>query len=432
MAYNTLNATQKTFLQEAARVAYGSGGCFERRAGGKGRMGILTDGSGKTRIVKFNTHSSERSLHASATREMLESSNRLRAMLLGIAESARDVDLGVIRFRLGLSSGGKETCTGKLLDRSDVAAVVRLIGGDQVWDEALEGVDMAAYASQADMRFNAVAKRLGNRNIVQQGKTFDVLTDRDIADCRSNAHSKISTACRQLANEGKLGKFADRRMLDVVTMDFVRQLAFQDGRTKADLKNFPDRLEKFIAVLPEVCPEIGKECDDGEIEKAMDILREGCRQALCDASPLLECGLDKSQVARLKEHELMPVDCLKVVKEKFPSLGLDELWQVAKAVSVYAAKNLSSGSETPSGIKQHLEDGAYSGLVFGAFFVQVSPNDLDRHLFKGFCSDPGRQIRNMQGTHPREFGDQANESLQVCEKTPLRRQGREDILAGVL
>ena len=142
-------------------MAYGSGRS-EGRSGGAGRMGIWKTADGQYRVIKFNTKIGDRLGGDSMADDprMLESCNRLRQELVLIATSA-GVDPKVmrqIRAKLGLPAEGG-TDAGKLLDRSDVADVVTLIGGDKVWEDALHGRDMKDYKSDAHSSFKSLSER---------------------------------------------------------------------------------------------------------------------------------------------------------------------------------------------------------------------------------------------------------------------------------
>lgn len=381
MAYDRLDVAQKTVLQEAARVAYGSG-MFEGRAGGKGRMGILRDADGKTRIVKFNTHLSERMSHSPVTEQMRESSNSLRTALLDIARSAGVEHLGAIRNRLGLTPDGMDDHSSKLLSRSDVAAVVRMIGGEEVWDDALANVDMGDYESDEDTRFNTVAKGLSERSITLPGTRFDFLSDQDVDDCLGKAQAEFTGFLM-----GLVGKDDDRQseifeavFKNVVNKEFIKEMAFSGGCTREDILNFPKKLATYIEHdFPELSSIVG---DD--VEAMADILRTACRCMMTDEGSLLGYGLNREQVAQLKSRKLMPVDCLTYVKKTFPGLSGDELWKVAKSVSVHAHARISAGGSSEvetavKGVKEDLEFGRYQGLYIGAFLVQTG-HDIDRCL----------------------------------------------------
>ena len=161
MGYENCSLRTRENLQEISRMAYGSG-WFEGRSGGAGRMGIWKTADGQYRVIKFNTKIGDRLGGDSMADDprMLESCNRLRQELVLIATSA-GVDPKVmrqIRAKLGLPAEGG-TDAGKLLDRSDVAAVVTLIGGDKVWDDALHGRDMKDYKSDAHSSFKSLSER---------------------------------------------------------------------------------------------------------------------------------------------------------------------------------------------------------------------------------------------------------------------------------
>ena len=161
MGYENCSLRTRENLQEISRMAYGSG-WFEGRSGGAGRMGIWKTADGQYRVIKFNTKIGDRLCGDSMADDprMLESCNRLRQELVLIATSA-GVDPKVmrqIRAKLGLPAEGG-TDAGKLLDRSDVAAVVTLIGGDKVWEDALHGRDMKDYKSDAHSSFKSLSER---------------------------------------------------------------------------------------------------------------------------------------------------------------------------------------------------------------------------------------------------------------------------------
>lgn len=181
MAYENCLQTTKNNLCEIARMAWGSGR-NEQRNGGEGRMGIW-EVNGQTRILKFNTGLGERLFSDSLADDerLLQSSNRLRRELVHIAESAGvdDAVMRSVRERLGLGADG-ENAPQKLLDRKDVASVVTMIGGDEVWNDALQQMDRADYSSSGrNMRFKALV----DRQIQPQIGAFvddreDILNDR--------------------------------------------------------------------------------------------------------------------------------------------------------------------------------------------------------------------------------------------------------------
>lgn len=138
MGYAALSNDVKSVLQEVARMAYGTGN-GQGRQGGKGRMGLLTSEDGSARVVKFNVRGGERpeGLAVGEQPAMLASSNKLRKLLLDIGVSAGldETSLAEIRAKLGLSANA--TRSDEPLNQKDVARVVTLIGGDEVWNDAL-------------------------------------------------------------------------------------------------------------------------------------------------------------------------------------------------------------------------------------------------------------------------------------------------------
>lgn len=138
MGYAALSNDVKSVLQEVARMAYGTGP-FQGRRGGKDRMGLLTAKDGSARVVKFNVRGGERpeGLAVGEQPAMLASSNKLRKLLLDIGVSAGldETSLAEIRAKLGLSANAARS--DEPLNQKDVARVVTLIGGDEVWNDAL-------------------------------------------------------------------------------------------------------------------------------------------------------------------------------------------------------------------------------------------------------------------------------------------------------
>lgn len=158
MGYENINLETRQQLFEIARMAYGSGS-NEGVKGGAGRMGAMTGPDGKPRVFKFNTHLRERLGGPSKSEEMIRSSNELRSLLFSIAQRAgyEGEALSKIRKELGLKDG---TATPKsLLDRTVVAKVVTMIGGEKVWQDAFAPERGAVAKSAYDMKFDVQSAR---------------------------------------------------------------------------------------------------------------------------------------------------------------------------------------------------------------------------------------------------------------------------------
>lgn len=134
-------------LAEIARAAYGHR-LTEGTSGGNGNIGILVTRDGTTRVVKFNTHRSERKVDGNPTVTQIGTANNLRSQLLQIARSygVDEAKMGQIREKLGLPAQGDEETARSLLTRTVVAKVVKMIDGD-IWAHALKNVDMKNYSS---------------------------------------------------------------------------------------------------------------------------------------------------------------------------------------------------------------------------------------------------------------------------------------------
>ena len=265
MAYENCLLTTKNNLCEIARMAWGSGR-NEQRNGGEGRMGIW-EVNGQTRILKFNTGLGERLFSDSLADDerLLQSSNRLRHELVHIAESAGvdDAVMRSIRERLGLGADG-ENAPQKLLDRKDVASVVTMIGGDEVWNDALQQMNRAAYSSSGrNMRFKALV----DRQIQPQIGAF--VDDReDIL----NARVDLLNACLQeIRNRddidwGIIDAIPDVRdtvnrvLTAVFNAETVQKLAA--ALNNSNQADFRDRIAMCAQYAVAMCGEIDEGLDD--------------------------------------------------------------------------------------------------------------------------------------------------------------------------
>ena len=154
-------------LARVARLAYGSG-LTEKTSGGNGNIGIF-DG----RVVKFNTHWSERG--GDATEAMRASCNALRMRLSDIATSLlaarEDADAAInaklaralakVRAALGMAPDGAAVATTGLLERKAVAKVLNTIQeatGFDVWEDLRRGDPASLSSRGVDTTFGHVLR----------------------------------------------------------------------------------------------------------------------------------------------------------------------------------------------------------------------------------------------------------------------------------
>lgn len=187
-------------LDAIARLAYGSGS-FEGINGGNGNMGAIKDENGNVRVVKFQSHWTERLFH-SDTAEEKEASNLLRDQLIAIAGQygVSNEVMNAIRQKLGIQENSNAN-NDNLLKRTTVAEVVRMIDGN-VWDRALkdgEGkpLEMRKFSSKdTSMDFVEVKNNL-QRSTCATGKMSDIAYSAEIE------HEAMIQAEALLQNEGR-------------------------------------------------------------------------------------------------------------------------------------------------------------------------------------------------------------------------------------
>ena len=159
MAIDIRGLGNEAALAQIAKLAYGSGSS-ERTSGGKGNIGLLNG-----RVVKFNTHWSERG--GKPSEEMRICCNELRTRLSQIAtamlsngDNASTRALASVRRALGMDADGNQVETRKLLDRTAVATVMNAIRdatGFDVWGELRTGDTQSLSSKGIDTTFDRVA-----------------------------------------------------------------------------------------------------------------------------------------------------------------------------------------------------------------------------------------------------------------------------------
>ena len=404
MGYESISTGARTFLQEAARLAYGSGN-GEGRNGGSGRMGVLVDNDGSLRMIKFNTHWTER-LSGSKTQGMIDSSNVLREKLIEIAKSAglEGEQLEEIRESLGLPARGNVNTTDELLNRSSVAQVVSLIGGDEVWNDIMpEDGNFDGFVSDADTTFT----RLKNRQIVSKNaKDFVALTAGVFRSKLSDAvgvflnprpgveganspqmrefltqviNEAFSGEFCQALNEGNGFGFTNVDKLKSSLVDLVRTLMSLEDPLSGDAQKDPAAIRHYLARQLQVrCLEL------------VDPLRVGTY------------GLERQDLELLKSLKLMPEDVMTGMRSgalKFSSIELDNkkdavplpeippaaLWRSLRAASVHAVALLRRLDPDERGkkageIRRAIREGGFGGFVLGVFAAESNTVDFNRHM----------------------------------------------------
>ena len=164
------SAEDEAFLKEVARMSYGSS-FFEKRKGGAGGIGLVTDRNGKQHVIKFDTKPGEAG--ANYSEELLEEkwkcSDALRDKIFQILTKAttkltkeqQDQLLSSKVFDVRMVN--KEYKRAKsVLSRKETAGMISMIGQlvkkdwTQFWHEALDGVDMEGYKSGPSSLFQDV------------------------------------------------------------------------------------------------------------------------------------------------------------------------------------------------------------------------------------------------------------------------------------
>ena len=170
MAIDIRGLGNEAALSQIAKLAYGSGSS-ERIAGGKGNIGLLNG-----RVVKFNTHWSERG--GKPSEDMRASCNELRARLSEIAtamlangDDASARALASVRRALGIDAKGNLVETRKLLDRTAVATVMNVLRdatGYDVWGELRTGDVQSLSSKGINTTFARVAGDVHDSDAVLQ------------------------------------------------------------------------------------------------------------------------------------------------------------------------------------------------------------------------------------------------------------------------
>jgi len=257
------NRNQATnFLAECAKLAYGSG-MLEGKSGGNGNIGMLGD-----RVVKFRTHSGERS--GEVTKNMADSCaelrnnllNSVRALLVkddGSVDEAGTAFIDALRRDLSIEdfqgNGSNSQKAKSLLDRKVVAKVIGKIEkftNDHIFDMALNGQKPAS-SQGVDTTFKAVSTRQANAILAEYGNQM-----RDLAQSFGpvnwrllNPEQKLETslnAAKLLKNVADfvLNKsFADR-FATYLSVEHSKSYGRVRATGEADMKYIRDNLAQRI------------------------------------------------------------------------------------------------------------------------------------------------------------------------------------------
>ena len=387
MGYASLSAEAKGNLQEIARMAYGSGRS-EKKSGGMGHMGLLVDEEGgTTRVVKFNTHRSEyRATHSPQDlQSMVESSNRLRAMLIDISEAAclSPDELARIRARLGLPEGANQAET--LLERKAVADVVSLIGGDAVWNDALavQG-GIGTYRSEKVTLFT----RLSGRNIAAGNRNVKEVTTlkQPAADLLKRVGEEWLRAHSDSTWRHKIGDVYGALVSAAFETELLNEgyfKAMSEGTVRQSLlRVFDEVAEAFDQMgVPPDAP--------GKLDEFVAFAKDRMRVALKGDDYMLmkDGGFTMEEVGLLKAHGLDPEKLLQdkgvvAAMEKF-GFNAVERRKIVTVMSAYLVADLErlAPGERPAMaevLKDMVRMGTYGGLVAGMLLCDGEPDIPNR------------------------------------------------------
>ena len=420
MGYESISTGARTFLQEAARLAYGSGN-WEGRNGGWGRMGVLVNNDGALRMIKFNTHLTER-LSGSKTQGMIDSSNVLREKLIEIAKSAglEGEQLEEIRECLGLPARGNVNTTDELLNRSSVAQVVSLIGGDEVWNDIMpEDGNFDGFVSDADTTFT----RLENRQIVSKNaKDLGTLTKMTANDFRSTLSDAVEVLLNSMSGE-EVADLPQRKDVltqvinEAFTEEFCQALDESNGLDFTNVNKLKSSLVSMLDTLMSLEDPLS-----GDAQKDPAAIRHYLAKQLqvrclelVDPLRVGTYGLSRQDLELLKSLKLMPEDVMTGMRSsalKFSSLEFDKkkdvvplpeippaaLRKALRAASVHAAALLrrckpNDKSGEAAQIRSVIRDGGFEGFVIGVFAAESKTVD-----FNGLMRD--LLSRDMEGRMP--------------------------------
>lgn len=406
MGYESLSLDSKSFLMEAARLSYGANQSDPRK-GGAGRMGALLRPDGTARIIKFNTHWTERWFGPSTSEVpgMIESANALRRILVDIAFSAglSDAEIQTIRTRLGLA--GSSTSSDELLDRKAVASVVTMIGGERVWEDALrDPTDSTRQRNMAEYRSD---KKAGFRDLM----TRDIDVSHNVKSVVRLDRMTVGE-CKDLFNEARylhLDSQLDLEGPAVRDGQDVPDAADDNVLTKACRKAFGDDFfselerghvlggqnrEKLSKAIGQMFDTLLEQFRAGEFKKTKAdelaaTIREKCLGILTNDWSNLgleagEFGLSAEDIRLLQTCKLMPRDLVKIAPN---DMGLDvrERMIVLKSSAVHAAvqlRTLAPGEyqKKANVIRRSVKEGLFVGSFVGALLVESKTVDSKSYL----------------------------------------------------
>ncbi len=273
---NQLNGAAQ--LAEIAKMAYGSG-LLEGTRGGAGNIGVIGG-----RVIKFNTHASERK-DLKVTEAMKESCNALRFTLASLARKAYAGKEDAARLRsvmqkLGLNAEGTHVAGPRtLLERKVVASVVKELAGkmkeDHVWDEAKKNAgELASTGVQTTFgEVRDAARKASGMSPVNVAKSESAPKSVDMSSrqrvgaeqiCKRillrganavagtipygvNLFRSCMMQMRELGFLGVNNEFDDKQDVKIRSM-FVA-VAYSNGLSIERMKAFVDKKDEYLSVM---------------------------------------------------------------------------------------------------------------------------------------------------------------------------------------
>lgn len=189
-------------LHDIARMAWGSS---EKDNGGRGYMGVIKDEQGRLRVIKYDTHFNQSSSANKNDLSQREAAQLLRDILVEIADRSEigGADLNAIRSKLGMGGDNAGDPPKKLLERTVVASVVKMIDKD-IWSKAIgKDANIKKYSSKnKDTRFSTVVR---NVRVKGSGAILTPLAnDKEIVDRQNNIRKGFECLLKEAeADDGK-------------------------------------------------------------------------------------------------------------------------------------------------------------------------------------------------------------------------------------
>ena len=351
------SAEDEAFLKEVARMSYGSS-FFEKRKGGAGGIGLVTDRNGKQHVIKFDTKPGEAGANYSEELldEKLKCSDALRRKIVEIVTRSRltaeqkDQILSSKAFEVDKVGGKYVRQRKSVLSRKATAGIVSAIGQlvlkdwTQFWHEALDNIDMKGYKSGPSSLFEDVKRQaILGPTALTDGRHLKPNVEK-LARCLGISLGKAKNLV--VSEVGKAGKFttctyADRKdRSDTYTVligdngevcgkddylyccDKLLQLS-----TSSDIYIFSDKNPLYALKLNDVV-ELAKRVDYQEKRTAEQVASRGGSTTKRGRAFREYCGK-------------MLIDAFRKAREQNPKatkITLKMLWEVLKVPGKYDSK----------------------------------------------------------------------------------------------